>query len=62
MDYATAKSKLQDLKSKAKAARKEGKKEQAKVFTAGAKRVQRKLRSIPKPAPAPEAAGDAAEE
>ena len=58
MDYQTAQNKLSDLKSKAKAARKEGKKDAAKAFAAGAKRVQRKMRSIPKPEPAPEAEGD----
>ncbi len=57
MDYAAAQTKLKDLKSKAKAARKEGKKEQAKAFATGAKRVQRNLRSIPKPEPAPESEG-----
>lgn len=57
MDYATAQSKLKDLKSKAKAARKDGKKEEAKAFATGAKRVQRKLRSLEKPAPAPDADG-----
>ena len=57
MDYATAKSKMKDLKSKAKAARKEGKRDQAAAFAAGAKRVQRKMRSIPKPAE-PKAEGE----
>lgn len=58
MDYQTAKKKLTDLKGKAKAARKEGKRDVAKAFTAGANRVQRKMRAIPKPEPAPEADGD----
>ncbi|MEO1483026.1 MAG: hypothetical protein AAFU77_13050 [Myxococcota bacterium] len=55
MDYATAESKLKDLKSKAKAARKDGKRDAAQAFAAGARRIQRKLRSIPKPTPEPSA-------
>lgn len=59
MDYATAQSKMKSLKAKAKSARKEGKREAAQSFAAGARRLQRKLRSIPKPAePAAEEAGE----
>lgn len=60
MNYETVDAKLKDLKSKAQAARKNGNRAMAASFAAGAKRVQRKLRSIPKPVPA-EASADETE-
>lgn len=60
MNYEQAQSKLKDYKSKAKAARKEGKSSHAASFRAAARRVERKLRSIPKPAPAAPEGEDAA--
>ena len=49
MEYQEAVGKLKALKSKAKAARKEGKTEIARGFKSGMQRLERKLRKIPKP-------------
>ncbi len=48
--------KAQGLKGKAKKARADKKKAVAKAFRKGARRLSRKLKGIPKPAPAKEAA------
>jgi len=49
MDRETAQSKLKGMKAKAKAARAEGKRDMAKAFRAGAKRLARTLKAMPKP-------------
>ena len=51
MDYQATDAKMKDLKRRARGARKEGKREQAESFAAGARRLQRKLRGLEKPAP-----------
>lgn len=52
MDYQATDAKMKDLKRRARTARKEGKREQAESFAAGARRLQRKLRGLEKPEPA----------
>ena len=45
--------KMKDLKSRAKKARQEGNRDVAMAFRAGMRRLERRLRGMPKPAEAP---------
>ncbi len=49
MDRETATQQMKVLKGKAKTARTDGKKDLAKTFSAGAQRIQRKIKAMPKP-------------
>ena len=51
-DYETLKKKAGGLKAKAKKARTDGKRVVAKAFKKGARKLARRLKGIPKPAPA----------
>ena len=63
MEYQATVDKIKSLKSKAKAARKEGNKAAALGFRSGMQRLERKLRAIPKPVEkVVEAANDVVEE